>query len=447
MELGLDLRQVQTLSNRQIQSMKILQMSNIELADYIDEVQMENPLLEVGDPPGKHETMSQFRELKTIVSEDRQNSYYLQSDSEEWTDPIQQFSVPLMREDLARHIDSQLESMRLPKETYYAACFVAANLDESGYLYADTTELAECAGISAQIMKKAVRIIQMLEPAGIGATDLSNCLDIQLARMAGTELHRKIVRDHLENVSRNQYGAIARALNTSEANIRAAVSLIKTLNPKPGAGFYSFEHTSYIQPDIIIKKSDEHFEILVDDYTLPNIHISAFYQRLFEESDDKELRSYINEKLQQAKWLIQCIEQRQSTLRKCAEAILEAQEGFFKGVTNRLSPLVMADIAGKVGIHESTVSRAARGKYLQCVHGVYPLHFFFSRKIGNSDASANGVKRALLELVNSESKHEPMSDQRIAEHFKSLGVAISRRTIAKYRTEMNIPNTSGRRTV
>jgi RNA polymerase sigma-54 factor len=294
-------------------------------------------------------------------------------------------------------------------------------------------------------MKKAIGIIQTLDPAGIGATDLGNCLDLQLARKTGTELHRKIVRDHLENVSKNQYSAIAKALKAPESEIRAAVGFIKTLNPKPGAVFSSDERTNYIRPDIVVVNSKGHSDILIDDYAIPNIHISDFYKTLFEESDDKELRNYIHEKLQQAKWLIHSIAHRQSTLRKCTEAIIEAQEGFFKGTANGLAPLAMADLAGRIGIHESTVSRAVRGKYLQCVHGVYPLHFFFSRKMSDCDASADGVKRILRELIDAENKLRPFSDQKIMEHFKSLSIEISRRTVAKYRAEMNIPNTSGRR--
>jgi RNA polymerase sigma-54 factor len=223
------------------------------------------------------------------------------------------------------------------------------------------------------------------------------------------------------------------------------VGFIKTINPKPGAAFYSGGRTNYIHPDIIVVKNDESFDVLIGDYDLPEIHISAYYRRLSEQSEDPELTCYLEEKLRQAKWLIKCIEQRKSTLRKCAEAIVAAQERFFRAASDGLASLSMKDLAEKIGVNESTLSRAIRGKYLQCSHGIYPLQFFFSRKLGQCEVSADKAKRLLKGLIDAENKLEPLSDQKIAEHFKGFGIVIARRTVAKYRTEMNMPNTSGRR--
>lgn len=447
MDLGLELRQAQTLSNLQIQSIEILQMSSVELAGYIEEVQMENPILEVDDPPSRHANNTLLYKSKMTTREDQNNSYYLRYDSEDWIDPLQNISVPLVAEDLVLHIELQLDGMNLSNEIYNAARFIADNLDENGYLYATVSELAESFLVSTAIMNKAFDIIRTLDPAGIGATSIKDCLDIQLLRMAGKDLHRKVVMDHLEHVSKNQYGVIAKALNVSEADVRNAVDFIKTLNPKPGAVFHHGERVSYIIPDIIIEKLEEDFEIVIDEYILPNIRISTFYKNLLDKNDDKELCRYINEKIQQARWLMANIEHRQSTLRKCAEAILEFQKEFFEGDRNRLAPLTMADLANKIGVHESTVSRAVRGKYLQCVHGVYPFQYFFTRKVGVSDTSVYGIKRLLREYINSENKHAPFSDQKIVEHFTSLGIDISRRTVAKYRADMCIPNTAGRKCI
>lgn len=214
---------------------------------------------------------------------------------------------------------------------------------------------------------------------------------------------------------------------------------------KPGALFFAGEKTNYIYPDIIIQQTNNNFNIRIGEREFPGIHISAFYRELLNNSDDKELRDYISEKIRQAKWLVNSIERRQSMLRRCVQAILESQKEFFNGLATNLAPLSMLDIANRIGVHESTISRAVKGKYLQCTHGIYPLNYFFSRKIGEKDTSADKIKHLIYEIIKMENSSAPVSDQAITEDLKAQGIEIARRTVAKYRVNMNIPNTMGRK--
>ena len=441
MELNMELRQSQLLSAEQIQSMEILQMSYQELLTYINEQVVENPVLEAEDLPSERDVSAQ--KLKWLSAEDRQNRYYIRGENP--GDPLFSASVPLLEESLFEYVKAQLDALKLPESLYKAACFAAANLDENGYLKENASELAEGQNISTTTMVEAIRVIKTLEPAGVGAAGLADCLELQLSRMEGTELAMEMVRRFIEKISRNQYGHIAKALKKPESEIRKAADLIRSLNPRPGAEFYSGENTGYIRPDIIVVKFKDYFEILTGDYDFPSLHVNSFYSRLLESSDDKELLDYLNDRMRRAKWLIGCVAQRRKTLMLCTQAIIETQEDFFRGNSKGIRPLTMAELADNIGVHESTVSRAIKGKYLQCGNGVYPLSFFFSRQLGISGVSVDNAKRVMREVIEGEDKKRPLSDMQITERMKELGVEISRRTVAKYRAEMNMPNATGRK--
>lgn len=446
MDLNIELKQAQTLSSQQIQSMAILQMSYQELMEHIDMVAEENPVLDVEKSPIEQDNKEFLQKLNWLEAEDRQNRYYIRADREEQVDPLMKASVPFMDETLQNYIEVQLDVLDLSKSLRNAARFVAANLDENGYLRESPEELAASLQIPIACMEEAIELVRTLEPAGVGAADLKDCLELQLARMEDTALAIKIVRGFLEKVSRNQYGAVAKALGETESSVHSAVERIRTTNPKPGAVFNNGGKAHYIRPDVIIVKFKDHFEIMTGDYDFPDLHINAYYKSLLEKNgDDKELTDYLGDKMRQAKWLVGSIAQRRSTLIKCAEAILGAQEGFFYGTTNVLVPLTMEKLASRIGIHESTVSRAIKGKYLQCGQGLYPFRFFFSRKLGEEYTSVDSVKHLLREIIDAEDNTAPMSDQKIAECLNLRDAAISRRTVAKYRAELHIPNTAGRK--
>ena len=236
--------------------------------------------------------------------------------------------------------------------------------------------------------------------------------------------------------------------------MRTACDLIRTLNPRPGGGFAARENLVYINPDLFVVNFPDHFELLTNDYFFPDLNISGYYCRMLKSTEDNEVKDYLMGKVRQAKWVVHSIEQRRSTLLRCAECILELQEEFFRRGPGHLKPMCLADIAQKVGVHESTVSRTVRDKYLQCASGVYPLSYFFSRSLGapaarpgtEENASSPDFAKALLKkLIGGEDKHKPLSDQKLCERMAREGCELSRRTVAKYRDELGIPSTTGRK--
>ena len=260
-----------------------------------------------------------------------------------------------------------------------------------------------------------------------------------------------IAEHYLDALSKNRYGLIARELKASQEEVRAACDLIRSLNPRPGTGFAARENLTYINPDIIVVSFQDHFELLTNDYYFPTLNISGYYTRLLKESDDEQVKDYLTGKVRQAKWMVKAIEQRRSTLMSCAECILELQEDFFRKGPGHLVPLSLADVAQRIGVHESTVSRAVKDKYIQCSMGVYPLSYFFSRSLGASGAggeeaaSPDAAKALLKKLIAGEDKKKPLSDQKLCELMAAQGCTLSRRTVAKYRDELHIPSTAGRK--
>lgn len=446
MELNLEAKQLQTISARQIQFMSILQMSNQELLEHINEALVENPVLDAADNQIREENQDLMRKLQWLEAQDVQNRHYIKSDANEGIDAVGNCAAAVDEETLYNHIRMQLESLGLSGRLYKAVCFVAANLNGSGYLDVTPAELAASCGSNEAQMQEALDLIRTLEPAGIGALDLADCLCLQLKRLKGTELAEQIARGYLKKLSKNQYGSIAKELNTSEKEVRDAARLIRTLDPKPGSCFDSGTAPVFVRPDIVIVQFEDYFEILNADYELPSLQINGYYNKLLQESDDRELVDYLSGKVKQAKWLINCISQRQTTLLACARAILHVQEPFFRGLTNNLNPLTMAELAQTIGVNESTVSRAVKGKYLQCRQGVFPMNYFFPRRIRQGeDLSADRAREILQEIVDAEDKRKPLSDMKIVQKMQERGIDISRRTVAKYRGELFIPGASGRK--
>jgi len=434
------------MSTQQILSMKILQMNCLELTAYIEDMHLDNPVLDLEYPFEKeaHElpATNSWQEL------DSQNIHYIRADSDDDRDRLSGISVPFMQECLPGYIAAQLDALRLQTDLHKAALFIADNLDDNGYLQLSFAEISDSLKIPLSLAERAVSLIRALDPPGIGATGLSCCLELQLKRMGltGTELSCIIVRDYLEQASRNQFNAIAKAIGVTESDVRIAVNLIKALDPKPGLVFFKGEEAGYVLPDITLQISvagEQYINVQLNEHDLPVLNINTYYKQLMHDSEDGEVKEYISAKIRQIKWLISCIEQRHSTLKKCALAISEAQKDFFCGSAHVPAPLKMSYIADKIGVNVSTVSRAIKGKYLQCSKGVYPLFHFFPKGIG--DTCIISVKSKLRDIIEAESKATPLSDQKIAQSLKAYNIAVSRRTVAKYRDEMLIPNATGRK--
>lgn len=447
MELRQTQKQTQTLTPQMVQSIKILQMDIQELREYVEEVFQENPMLELPEPQEQPAVGEEVRRrLETLASNDWQNVYYHAQDAEGGQgDALSSVGCFLDEEnDLKRYILSQFMGTELEPDVMRGVEFLLERLDPGGFLDESLSELAERAGLPGQVMERALIELQAADPAGVGARDVQECLRLQLERRAGDHrLAMTIVEGYLDHLAKNRYSTIGRALDVPEGEVKAACALIRSLNPKPGSGFALRENLVYITPDVLVAETRDHFEVSTNDAMLPRLRLSPYYKQLLRDTGDREVREYLTEKANQAKWVLRSIEQRQSTLLRCAGWIVEKQEDFFRFGPSRLRAVTMLDAARDLDVHESTVSRAVKDKYLQCDRGIYPLSYFFSRSLGREGVSPKAAKVLLRELVEGETV--PLSDQKLCQEMAARGYTLSRRTVAKYREELGIPPAAGRK--
>lgn len=446
-ELGLDLKQTQTLSPQMMQAMEILQMGSQELLEYIGEVLQENPVLESESADSGEDMALLRRKLDWLNSTDVQNRWYHKQDAEDGFDPLDRAAADPMEESLYYYLRSQVRFETLSPELARVLDYLMSSLSANGWLDEPAGDLCTHLGATRKTVDKATALLQSLEPAGVGARDLRECLRLQLLRRGENGLPLTIVEHYLEDMSRDHYNLIARETGASRTELQAACALIRSLNPRPASGFSDRAHLPYLTPDLVVVNFEDHFEILTNDSYLPSLRLSGYYSRLYKESGDTQVKDYLNGKLRQAKWVIRSVEQRRSTLMRCAQCIVDRQEPFFRHGPGHLRPMLMADVAAELEVHESTVSRAVKDKYIQCAHGLFPLGYFFSRSLGTDGegASPEQAKQLLRELTDGEDKAHPLSDQKLSQLMAERGVELSRRTVAKYRGELGIPSTAGRK--
>ncbi len=426
--LKAELRQELRLTPRLLQSMEILQMNTQELLAYLGRIGEENPLLEQEETPALHRA---YEELRQRVS---------------WLDggpagggAPERGAADRETESLAAFLRDQLERRRLPRPLLALTQYLAELLDEDGRLAPEDLEEVEALGLPPGLAEQALETLQTLEPAGVGARSLSECLLLQLERRGqATPALRALVSGFLPELGRRHYGPIARALGLTPAELRAAEALIAGLDPHPGRAFQAAEPPVYIRPDLFIVPQDGELRVVLNEYCLPRVFISPYYARLLRDTGEPETRDYLRQKMQQAQWVLSSLERRGGTLRRCTEAILAAQGDFFSGRSGALRPMSLATLAEAVALHPSTVSRTVRGKYLQCRQGTYPLRYFFSRAVGGPDCSAQAVRRRLLELIREEDPRRPLSDQCLCRMLAAEGMPVARRTVAKYRMELGL---------
>ena len=253
-------------------------------------------------------------------------------------------------------------------------------------------------------------------------------------------------REELDPLARRQYRALAQELGVSRQEVLRAEAQIRALDPRPGAAFAPREEPVYLVPDLVVLQGERGLEVHLQESRLPGLRLSRFYCDMYRDDPDPEVRQYLDGKIRQAQWAIQAVEQRRATLLRCAQVLVRRQEAFFQGPGGSLTSLRLADVAAELSIHESTVSRAVREKYLQCARGVYPLSFFFPREVGAGEGqSAHEIKNQLLQLIREEDKSRPCSDQKLCQLLAEEGYAVSRRTVAKYREELGVSSAVGRR--
>ena len=464
------------LTPKMQQAIEMLQLSSLELEQYIEQQLTENVMLEE-EPAQTQETddsspaeEAQADEMpKNDEPQDGEYDRDIEAEIENLMSSYSDYyyegrdlsvraddgkrgfieNTAAQSESMTKNLLRQLSlSMDNPTD-FKLGEWIISEIDERGYFASSIEEGAEKLGIEAEELERVLKIIQTLEPVGIGAVDLRDCLLIQIeASHKDKPLLKKLVEDHLEQLAKKQYPKIAQALKISVQEVQELAEAVSSLEPIPGRYFANRE-VIYIQPDVVVKKVDNEYVVYLNDDGLPKLRISPFYRKLLKEyKDNRKTKEYIRDKLRSAQWLVKNIQQRKETILKVAQNIVDVQKSFFdRGVTH-LKPLTLKEIAERIGMHESTVSRVTTNKYMETPRGIFGLKYFFSSGIesayGNT-ASSTSVKEIIRQLIANEDKNKPLSDQKITELLNKRGLSIARRTAAKYREELGVLSSKYRR--
>ena len=432
------LKQQLELTPQLIQALRLLQLTRLELEQELKTELEINPFLE--EEPLEQESLETA--VQETVYNDRQSPNTGERNiSKREEDPIENTA----HRDMGLH-DYLLWQLGLSVDTEQDIQIgeaIIGNINDEGYLSSTVDDIAGFTGCRREDVERVLAKIQDFDPPGIGARDLKECLQIQIRHIGVDDpVLNAIVADHLGELEKKDYASIAKSLGTSAEIVIAAANVIKHLNPKPGNTFSS-EEENYIVPDVMVTKRGEDLVVEIIEEGIPKLRASDNYARqlLSRSSDDDTAKKFIREKLQGARWLMKAVEQRKNTIKKVVEAIVQRQRSFFEYGEQYFEPMVLKDIAGDIGMHETTVGRVTNGKYVQTPWGIFELKYFFSPslKTDNGDLlSTKLVKQKIRELIDKESHTAPLSDTDIVRILKTEGINIARRTVAKYREIMNI---------
>ncbi|ACY15283.1 RNA polymerase factor sigma-54 [Haliangium ochraceum] len=493
--MGMEMRQELKLSQQLVmtpqlqQAIKLLQLSRMELVDLVREEMLENPVLEedsemspdaqsrelVGDAEqvtrqveeaghtelpvaeSNKDTASEVKADDSAVGEIDWESYLDDyssgpsvSNFRPDNDDLPSHEATLTRsESLSEHLLWQLKMSAMDETHMAVGEVIIGNIDASGYFKEPPLEdLASECEVSVDEAEEVLMKIQTFDPVGVGARSLAECLLIQAMHDGqDDELVVKIIKSHLPNLERKNYQAIARDLKQPLEEVYEAAKVIMEFDPRPGRQ-YSSEDPHYITPDVYIHKVGDRYFVVPNDDGLPKLKISSFYRSAL--SKNGNAKDYIQDKLRSAQWLIRSIQQRQRTIIKVSESILKFQREFFDRGIAHLRPLILRDVAEDIGMHESTISRVTTSKYVHTPQGIFELKFFFNSGISRTDGddlASQAVKSKIKKIIGDEDPKKPLSDQKIAAQLKSGGIAIARRTVAKYREQMGILSSSKRKQV
>ncbi len=472
--LSPQLRQQMKLAPQVIQSIEILQLPILALVEHVQQELMDNPVLEEVADNEKDEQKTDDEELAEGKNdEEPQDDEFkrLREMADDWGDYFSQTAI--RRSDaiderdrkqealentasksisLQDYLLGQLSIMELEDSLTEICENIIYNVNDNGYLAHPLEEVVESMekSVSMEQANKALEIVQSMEPLGVGARDLKECLILQLdKRDPDYNIAKELISNHLEDVEMKKYKLIAKKLGYNLELIKKVIDFIKTLNPKPGS-LFSNEQIPYVVPEVMVECVDGKYEVtLVGNNNLPRIYISSFYKDVLNgKGYDLQTRRYIRKKIESAKWLIDAIEQRKGTLYKVAVRIVEMQKKFLEEGTLALRTLKMQDVADAVGIHVSTVSRAIAHKYIQTPKGIFEIKFFFTGGFKNADGnmeSWEATRQKLAKIVTEENKANPLSDEEIAAKLREGGGDIARRTVTKYRRSMKIPSSRRRK--
>ena len=453
MKLGFGLQMQQTqrliMTPELRQAITVLQLPVAELDEFIEQQLLENPCLEAEpkEEPEDLETRKDTRELVEYLGESdgAGGSGAASADEDEVNYESFTPTVPTLQE----HLAAQLYLSGLDPEGIRIGEFLIGSLNDHGYLTITTAEVAERLGVPESKVLDALQVIQSFEPLGVGARSLTECLLLQWAVLDdGNPWVAPIIERHLDDLAEGRIVRIAEALGATPAEVQHAADVIRTLDPKPGRRFGSPDETRYVIPDVTVERVANEYVIIVNEGPLPKLMVSRQYRQLLSNPVEAEVRKYVEDKIHSAMWIIRALEQRRITLYKVTEAIVRFQRDFFDLGIRHLRPLTLRDVADEIGMHESTVSRATSGKYMQTPRGTFEMKFFFSSGVEGArgkGVAQESVKRMIADLIARERPQEPLSDQTLAEMLNRQGLNISRRTVAKYREEMGVPSSAKRK--
>jgi RNA polymerase sigma-54 factor len=465
MNIQLSLTQTQRmqlgLAPQMRQSLELLQVPLLELQALVQKELEQNPTLE--ERADSHEPLDPDPESPPL---DPQDENLLKLD-EEWREYYRMTSAarPPSSEEEARrrffldslaqpetlqgHLLAQIPPAEPNGPDPEVLRLLIGSLNDDGYLNVTLGELSETASLPIAKLETALRALQDMDPIGVGARDLRECLLLQLERLRPSDrVPELLIRDHLEALGANRHMDIAKAMGRPVEEIYRAARFVGTLEPKPGRAF-SADRETVVTPDVFVQKTGDAYVATVNTERMPHLRISKFYREMMERPDTpKETRDYIRDKIRASAFLIRSLDLRQTTIQRIAQEILEAQRDFFDHGLSRLRPLIMADIARRVGVHETTVSRTLAGKYMLTPRGLFEMKYFFTPGYAGADGQAvsnKAVMERLQQMVDGEDAAHPLSDEALARRLQAEGLTVARRTVAKYREELKIPPSHERR--
>ena len=450
------LSQHQTLAPQMRQSLEILQASTLELSQLLNQALELNPTLE---------DLTESESYDELIADESPNPDNYDDWQESYQDDLREYAIIERRSQgsdsdaeerrehfynsivsplsLQEHLKAQINESGLSPEQLGDALIIIGNLTDHGYLDAPLEQLAIHLRIPGQRLEDALAIIQTLDPSGVGAIDLRECLLLQLDHLGlGNTLEAELVDGHLAEIAKHHYPQLARKLHVSIEKILEAINHIQALDPSPGSRF-QLGGNPYIKPDLIIKKDEfGDWEAQLTGSYLPRLRINDQYKDLLaQSSNDRKTRNYLRDQIRDGKTIIRAIDQRQETILAIAREIVDRQKPFLNNGPRFLKPMTMNDIAEIIGVHPTTVSRAVAGKYIQTPHGLMEMRKFFATGYQTSsgdDVSNEGVREALQKLIENEPPSKPLSDSRLEKLLNENGIKIARRTVAKYREQLGI---------
>ncbi len=450
LDLNVKMSQEQRLimTQKMQQSIKLLQMSLHDLREHITNEYSENPILEVNEEnsENEYEQLDYIKASEELYDDYRDNTEKIYSKE----DDVSPLNFIANKKSLNDFLQEQLGEIEENQYIVNICKYIIESLNSKGYLEIEVEEISEELNVPLEDVKKALEIVQDLEPYGIGARNIKECLLIQSKKLNIIDnIIEKIINEHLEDIAINKYDLVGKALKISPREAQRYGDIIKRLEPKPSRGFYTGDEVNYIIPDAEIKNVDGEFFIVMNDNVLPKLTINKTYRNVLVNEKDSEVGEYVKEKINSAIFLLKAIEQRKNTLYKVLESLVKRQNEFFKNGFQYIRPLTLKEVADEINMHESTVSRAIKDKYILTSFGTIKIKELFASPANNLnlDMVTMNIKNKIKKIIEDEDCKKPLSDQAISDKLAEIDMKISRRTVAKYREEMHIKPSAQRKRI